>query len=173
MVRESGWRSLRKIKVPLISEKGRKSREDRAKGLLNALKSAPPHRITIFSDEKTFVLDPPYNPQNDRWIRFVDEGGKNEGKFMPRSKYPAGAMLLGAVASTGEKSPPIWFPEGFRLNADGYIEALRTTLVPWIRRVAAAHGGSRPAHMVFQQDSAPIHRARKTLAFLREENIPF
>ena len=27
------------------------------------------------------------------------------------------AMFFGAVASTGETSPPIWFPEGFRLGA--------------------------------------------------------
>ena len=82
-------------------------------------------------------------------------------------------MFLGAVASTGEKSPPIWFPEGFHLGADGYIDALRQTLVPWMRRVAAAHRGSTPAKFIFQQDSAPAHRARRTLAFLQEENVSF
>ena len=59
---------------------------------------------------------------------------------MARSKHPAGAMFLGAVASTGETSPPIWFPEGFRLGANGYIEALRDTLIPWMRQVAQNRG---------------------------------
>ena len=49
-------------------------------------------------------------------------------------------MFLGAVASTGEVSPPIWFPTGFRLDSEAYIKALRETLIPWMRRVASACG---------------------------------
>ena len=82
------------------------------------------------------MVDPSYNAQNDHWIRFGDDddgsGDVNGpfGKYLPRSKHPAGAMLLAAVASTGERSPPIWFPEGFRLGVDAYIEALNKTLIP-------------------------------------------
>ena len=180
VVRGAGWRSLRKVKVPLISSQGRQTRIERANGLINALKSAAPGKIVFFSDEKTFVVDPAFNPQNDRWIRFDDaENDAGDlrgptGKFLPRSKHPAGAMLLAAVASTGERSPPIWFPEGFRLGADDYIEALKKTLIPWMRRVAVSRGSAaKPAPFIFQQDSAPAHRAKKTLAFLEEEKISF
>ena len=127
----------------------------------------------FFSDEKTFVVDPSYNAQNNRWIRFDLDDPVPQGKYLPRSKHPSGAMLLGAVASTGEKSPPIWFPQGFRLNADSYIEALDRTLVPWMRRVAAAHGGARPAPILFQQDGAPAHTARSTVQFLESKGIAF
>ena len=65
VVQEAGWRSLRKIKVPLISEDGRRRRAERAAGLLNSLKSSPLGRITFFSDEKNFVIDPTFNAQND------------------------------------------------------------------------------------------------------------
>ena len=83
-------------------------------------------------------------------------------------------MMLGAVASTGERSPPVWFPEGFRLGADAYKEALRDTLVPWMRRVAASRGSlTSPAPFIFQQDSAPAHRAKNTPAFLEEENVTY
>ena len=82
-------------------------------------------------------------------------------------------MLLGAVASTGEKSPLIWFPQGFRLNADSYIEALDRTLVPWMLRVAAAHGGARPAPFLIQQDGAPAHTARETVQYLECKGVPF
>ena len=87
-------------------------------------------------------MDPAYNAQNDRWIRFddpeeEDEGGAGDaggvppaGKFLPRSKHPASAMFLGAVASTGEASPPIWFPTGFCLCADDYIDVLKKHLFP-------------------------------------------
>ena len=37
VVRESGWRSLRKVKIPLISEEGRR-RRDRLSSLINILK---------------------------------------------------------------------------------------------------------------------------------------
>ena len=69
VVKNSGWKSLRRVKVPLISQEGRQKRVDRAQGLLNSLKSSPPRQIVFFSDEKTFVLDSAYNPQNDRWVR--------------------------------------------------------------------------------------------------------
>ena len=52
--------------------------------------------------------------------------GVPAGKYLARSKHPMGAMFLGTVASTGEVSPPIWFPKGFRLRAAGYIEKLET-----------------------------------------------
>ena len=38
LVREEGWRSLRRKKVPLVSSAGRKKRAARAAGLINALK---------------------------------------------------------------------------------------------------------------------------------------
>ena len=79
-------------------------------------------------------------------------------------------MFLRAVASTGEVSPPIWFPQGFRLGADAYIAALRGTLIPRMHWVVSAYGG---VPFLFQQDLAPVHITRKTLDFLREEQIPF
>ena len=79
-------------------------------------------------------------------------------------------MFLGAVASTGEVPPPIWFPSGFRLAADAYIEVLRTKILPWMRRVAEAYGG---VPFILQQDSAPAHRAKKTLDFLNAEGITY
>ena len=68
VVQEEGWKSLRKVKVPLISAEGRRKREVRAQGLISSLKSAKPGQIIFFSDEKSFVVDPVFNPQNDRWI---------------------------------------------------------------------------------------------------------
>ena len=187
VVREAGWRSLRCKKVPLISAEGRQKRATRAAGLLNKLKSARAGTVIFFSDEKTFVLDPAYNPQNDRWIRFQNDdddddacNGSNDsedeagdhtsrGKYLPCEKHPGSAMFLGAVACTGEVSPPIWYPVGFRLGADDYIKSLQDIIVPWMKEVAATHGG----HFIFQQNSAPAHRSRKTQQFLQEQNVPF
>ena len=74
LVRISGWRSLSRTKVPLVSEDGQKKREIRARGLLNSLKEGGhPGRIIFFSDEKNFVVDPAFNPQNDRYICFYED----------------------------------------------------------------------------------------------------
>ena len=114
-----------------------------------------------------------FNPQNDRYVRFETDSNEEKDaadarpEYVPRSKHPQSAMFLGAVASTGEVSPPIWFETGFKLGADRYILELEKTLIPWMKRVAHAHGALAvsPAHFVFQQDGAPAHRARKTVAF--------
>ena len=83
-------------------------------------------------------------------------------------------MLVGVVASTGEVGPPIWYTQGYRLCTTDYVKALREKIVPWMRKVAEDHGqGGRPAPFVFQQDSAPAHKARITLDFLKEEGINF
>ena len=52
VVRGAGWRSLRKVKVPLISAQGRQTRIERATGLINALKSAAPGKIAFFFGRK-------------------------------------------------------------------------------------------------------------------------
>ena len=89
LVKEIGGKSLRRIKVPLISAEGRERRASRALGLLNDMKSARPRRIVFFSDEKNFVVDPVFNPQNDRYVRLVDPNGGmgDAGRYMPRSKH--------------------------------------------------------------------------------------
>ena len=73
VVKEAGWRSLRRGKVPLISAQRREKRVQRSKILLNKLKEGNrPGRIIFYSDEKNFVVDPTYNAQNERWIQFSD-----------------------------------------------------------------------------------------------------
>ena len=46
-----------------------------------------------------------------RFSKEEDGGGGNvdglTGKYIARNKHPAGAMMLGAVAGTRERSPPI------------------------------------------------------------------
>ena len=54
IVKEGGGRSPRLLKRPLVSERDQNLRVEQCTKLLNDLKSAPPRRITFFSDEKTF-----------------------------------------------------------------------------------------------------------------------
>ena len=55
IVKESGGRSLGLLKHPLVSKRDQNLTVERCTKLLNNLKSAPPQRITFFSDEKTLT----------------------------------------------------------------------------------------------------------------------
>ena len=158
--------------VPLLSEKSMTSGLKRCRSLVNHLKHAHSGRIT-FLDEKNFCVDPVCNSRNDRYIRLkgseVDEDVPTAAKFITETKQPASLMFLGAVASTGKASPPIWFPTRFRLSASNYQDVLQKTLIPWMKEVAEKHNKD----FVFQHDGAPAYTARSTKAYLREAGVNF
>lgn len=147
------YQSYVRRKGQFMSAKTQEQRLLRAKRLLNKLKHPEePGLLWFFSDEKNFDQDQKVNRRNDRWL-CADPSG------VPRvmhTKFPATVMVLGVVSSEGHVMPPHFFPQGLRVNAAAYIEVLETVVKPWIDSVRNA----RP--YVFQQDSAPAHKARTT-----------
>ena len=75
-------------------------------GLLNDLKNRE-NRLLIFSYQKFFTVDPVFNKQNDRVVKFGND--VSEQCRVPTTKHLASIMMLGVVASNGEKMPPVWF----------------------------------------------------------------
>lgn len=126
-VKKAGGRSMRRIERPLLTQRLQELRLERSKRLLNNLKHNG-DRVIFFSDEKTFTVDPVYNKQNDRVICFGDTS--LAARNVSKTKHPASVMMLGIVASTGEKMPPVWFPTGYRLTAADYLEILKTKILP-------------------------------------------
>ncbi|QQP48999.1 Putative transposable element [Caligus rogercresseyi] len=104
-------------------------------------------RVVFFSDEKTFTVDPVYNKQNDRVICFGNVS--NVIRSVSKTQHPASVMMLGIVASTGDKMPPIWFPTGYRLTGADYLELLKT-----------------------KQDGAPAHTCKAVQDWM-ETNMKF
>ena len=70
---------------------------ERSNRLLNDLKNHG-NRIVIFSD-KTFIVDPVVNKQNDRIVSFGQD--ISELRNMSTTKHPVSVMMLGVVASIG------------------------------------------------------------------------
>eukprot|EP00096_Caligus_rogercresseyi_P012791 TRINITY_DN5471_c1_g1_i1.p1 TRINITY_DN5471_c1_g1~~TRINITY_DN5471_c1_g1_i1.p1 ORF type:complete len:230 (+),score=51.50 TRINITY_DN5471_c1_g1_i1:315-1004(+) len=126
-VKAAGGRSLRKVERPLLTQRHRDLRLDRCRRILSDLKHNG-DRVVFFSDEKTFTVDPVYNKQNDRVICFGNVS--NVIRSVSKTKHPASVMMLGIVASTGDKMPPIWFPTGYRLTGADYLELLKTKVLP-------------------------------------------
>ena len=72
VIRMAGWRSLRKVKVPLMSAQGQQMRIERANGLINALKSAAPGKIVVFRRKDVRggpIFQPSERPLDQVWRR--------------------------------------------------------------------------------------------------------
>ena len=71
-------------------------------------------------------------------------------------------MVWARICSTG-KRPLVFVDEGVKINKEVYIERILCIHVePWAR----AHFGQRS--WIFQQDSAPAHKARDTQQWLQQ-----
>jgi hypothetical protein len=71
-------------------------------------------------------------------------------------------MVFGVVLSEGEVMPSHIFDTGLRVNTDIYLEAMESTVLPWIKTVA----GVRP--WVMQQDSVPAMSPNRTIDWLKD-----
>ena len=100
--------------------------------------------------------------QNDRYITDNPE----EVPIVMHTKFPTSVMLLGVVSSDGDVMPPHFFPAGLRVGAKDYIEVLETVVKPWMDGIAQGQP------YVYQQDSAPAHKARITQAWCYQ-NLPY
>ena len=74
--------------------------------------------------------------------------------------------MFGVVTPNGLKMPPIFIDSGVRINADVYIKILKDYVWPWI-----TSNFDSDAKIVYQQDGAPPHTARKIQEWLRK-NMP-
>ena len=72
------------------------------------------------------------------------------------TKFPASFRVLGVGSNEGHVMPTPFFRQLLRVNAATYIEVLEAVVKSWIDSVR----GERP--YVFQQNSAPSHKAMTT-----------
>ncbi|UYV77941.1 hypothetical protein LAZ67_15002969, partial [Cordylochernes scorpioides] len=156
-----GLKSYALRKGQLLTENMKNNRKGKAAALLNNLKHDSFGMLRFFSDEKNFDVDQKVNPRNDRWIC----KDPSEIPVVMHTKFPASVMVLGVISSEGDVMPPHFFEKGLRMNADTYINVLESVVKPWMDMVAAGR------KYVFQQDSAPAHKAKKTQSWLTL-NVP-
>lgn len=142
-----------------MSETTKENRLIRSKRLLNKLKHPVEQgMLWFFSDEKNFDQDQKVNRRNDRWLC----NDPSEVPTVMHTKFPATVMVLGVVSNEGHVMPPHFFRQGLRVTSAAYIEVLDTVVKPWIDRVR----NGRP--YIFQQDSAPAHKAQNTQEWLAD-----
>ena len=62
--------------------------------------------------------------------------------------------MLGIVASNGEKMPPDWFQQGYRLTSAVYKEVLETKVLSWVKKII------KKSDCVFQHDGESANTAK-------------
>jgi hypothetical protein len=147
----------------LLTERTKQLRLERGQQLLNRLKRTPSSTVKIFSDKKVFTVDQVYNRRNDRQIVNLGE----QGTPVSRTKHPASIMFLGVVASNGTKAPPIFIPEGEKVNSEAYIAILKARVLPWLKKTFPQN------NYEFQQDGAPAHTSKRTQEWLAQNFAGF
>ncbi len=150
-VKNLGAVSYVRRKRQLLTEAIKIRRVEKGKKLLSWMKSNS-SIIRIFSDKKNWTVGQTRNSRNDRYLAYCVE----EVPPINVTKHPQSAMMLGVVASDGKRMPPYWFPKGLRVGTPEYLHVLQTAVKPWIDQNYPEGG------YVFQQDSAPSHKAKET-----------
>lgn len=142
----------------------RRIRETRARELLRRHANGD-HRNILFTDEKIFTVEQKFNKQNDRVYAHSSREAAEVVPKVERGHHPASVMVWWGISYHGVTH--LHFCEqGVKTSArtyqtdvlEGVVKPLNGTLF----------SGRR---WVFQQDSAPAHKAKTTQAWLRD-NVP-
>jgi inhibitor of nuclear factor kappa-B kinase subunit alpha len=135
------------------------------------LRQFPKHMTNFiwFTDEKVFTVAAPVNPQNDRL--YVTAGMRKsavsaERLLRTRPTFSKSVMVSVGVSSLG-CTELVFVEPGVKINGAYYRDVLLSQhLLPAIKEQSSGY-------FVFQQDSAPAHRAHETVALLRRETPSF
>ena len=100
------------------------------------------------------------NCRTTRYIVKTSEDVDPAMRYTNRSKHVAKAMMFSAIASDGQKMPPIWVDSN--LGTNSYL-----TIIKKVLKWADTKYGR--GNYVFQQDGAPSHNARATQEYLNLE----
>jgi transposase len=166
--RDLQLKCLKRRRAQLLSEANRVARLTRCKQLLKKYDDSAVDFIW-FTDEKVFTVEPPFNSQNDRVYAPV---GTKKRLIDPsrllrtRSTFSKSIMVSVAVSKMGV-TELIFVDPGVKVNGQYYRDVLLSQqMLPAIKHVAGDA-------FVFQQDSAPAHRARDTIQLLQRETPDF
>jgi len=159
-------KTFRRREVQLLSNIDKKKRLDACRRLKVRMTADKMSR-TWFSDEKIFTVQTPTNPQNDRVYAAVSvkRDVAPERLLKGRKHFSQSVMVSVAVSKSG-KTPLVFLDRGAKVNSTYYCDHVLggNGLLRAIRRLSSNH-------FIFQQDGAPAHRSRQTVAFLTE-NVP-
>ena len=81
-----------------------------------------PEDSIFFFDSKNFTVSSVVNKRNDRVVAFGNDVSEHRG--ISTATYPPSILMLGVVASNGEKMPRVWFKRSYRITSAVFKEVL-------------------------------------------------
>ena len=79
----------------------------------------------MYSDEKVFTVDQVSSSRTDRYISKLPASDvPHNVRFVSKTKHPASVMVFGLVTADGKKMPPVFIPNGIKINTTEYIKIL-------------------------------------------------
>ena len=168
MHKDHGLKCLKKRRAQELSAENRVRGLVRSHQLLRGFAAAATDFI-FFTDEQVFTVAPPVNLQNDRVYALTGTKKREiaaERLLRMRPTFTKSLMVSVAVSKLGCTGLVLVEP-GVIANGQYYRDVLLSQeLLPAIRHIA-------DDMYVFQQDSAPAHRAGETIERLRRETSAF
>ena len=122
---------------------------------------------TWFSYEKLFTVQTPTNTENDRIYAAVsNKRDVPPERLLKGRKHFCQSILVSVALSKHGKTSLVFVDRGAKVNSSYYCDYVLggNGLLRDIRRLSGNH-------FIFQQDGAPAHRSRQTVAFLTA-NVP-
>ena len=158
---------LKRSKAQQLSERDMQTRLERCRQLLRRYPASIVNFIW-FTDEKLFTVASPSNSQNSRLYTTSATRKKDIASnrlLRTCSTFSTSVMVSVGVSGLGRTS--IHFVEpGVKIDGQYYREVLLLqNLLPEMHEISE--------FFIFQQDSAPAHRAHQTIAFLEKETPDF
>lgn len=140
-----------------LNEPMKAKRLTKAQRMLRLVGGGRLERI-LFTDEKIFTVEPIHNRQNHRQLLRKGQQKSVTAKLAHRSHFPLSVMVWAGICATG-KTPLVFIPRNVKINAVEYQQrVLRGVVEPWSMEHFGQNG------FTLQQDWAPAHSARSTLA---------
>jgi inhibitor of nuclear factor kappa-B kinase subunit alpha len=159
---------FKKKRAQQLTEANKLTRLTRSKHLLNKYPETLVNFIW-FTDEKLFTVAAPVNQQNDRLYAPRETKKKQlpaERLLKTRSTFSQSVMVSVGVSVLG-CTALVFIEPGVKINGDYYRDVLLSqNLLPAIREMSGDF-------YIFQQDSAPAHRARETVELLQHSTPGF
>lgn len=157
----TGIRCYKKYKRPLLST----LQKHQARPKCRAMYFKYGKMDFIMDDESYFTLDHSCQPGNN--IFYSDDINKTPDtvKYNFREKYPSKLLVWIAISPKGI-AKPIFRRSGLAINAESYLEILKSSLVPFIKEHYSSGG------YVFWPDLATSHYATNVQLYLKNQSIP-
>src|SRR6218665_597651 len=134
------------------------------------LRKFPEHMVHFiwFTDQKLFTVALPINAQNDRLYVSTTTLKRNvDANRLLRTRPDFQRSLMVSVAVSKLGCTELFVKPGVKVNG----EYRRNVLL--MEKILPAIWGMSSHFYIFQQDNAPVHRAKDTIALLRRETSSF